>query len=706
LGERLAVLDSVLRFVGVEGSVASLLVHCDGGTVGAGGWLDLHDVWAVGEASSVASLSGMTLSGGTVSIARCAATGATLVSGLAITSGAVSVQCNRAGGRVLQSSGDYRMAGLPSVSVLPCDGCAAALACFDALTASFSDCVCGCSDGGVGEACLPFDVPVARSGGSGGGAQGCVSGVTVTDSVTVGGGRATACFDSVVFSGPITVAVDLRLTDAFADALNVTLRHCVLAGGAQLRIGGFSESTARLMPHVLVNMTNVTSLEGTIVLRGAMPLHSSVLLANSTLRATVGRSQYVPTTPGFEGFRHGPALVLDGVRLLSTRFVMTRSTLVCGGGSCAAILVERGLGVNLSSVFFMDNCAVNSQMHVMYALASDLRVGGGSVFSIQNSSWSVPSTEYGKAACVFKDVVVDGGSVLQILSSTFRLGFTMLKANTLTVTGGSWLVHRDNEFHSAYVVYVVMENGVTFCDQSVWSILHNSFAYGLYSFFTYMTTKWSPPSDSRPIIYGVCNEARGSPVTNYQEDLNIGAPVTVLDCGACTMEAACFAARTSSISGCECVCAAGGYGDTCLPAAVPDCLGPLPPPDAKDTEVRCVHGGSIDSVDYPDPGVRGLCLVNVTFTAAIVLDLSYFDAPQQTLNITLLKCVLMGLSIKGSGARVHVNIVSSMLDSGELEFRGVFGVSSQILVAGSMLVTTSGHAILFVKFALSANMTL
>ncbi|EAN98885.1 dispersed gene family protein 1 (DGF-1) [Trypanosoma cruzi] len=706
LGERLAVFDSVLRFVGVEGSVASSLVRCGGGTIGAGGWLELRDVWAVGEASSVASLSGVTLGGGAVSIARCAATGATLVSGSTITSGAVSVQCNRAGGRVLRSSGDYRLAGLPSVSVVPCDGCAAALACFDALTASFNDCVCGCRAGGVGESCLPFDVPPARAGGGGGGSQGCLSGVTLTESVTVGGGRATACFDSVVFSGPITVAVDLRLMDAFDNALNVTLRHCVLSGGAQLRIGGLSESTARLMPHAIVNMTNVTSLEGTIVLHGAMPLHSSVLLANSTLRATVGGSQYVPTTRGHAKSRHGPALVLDGVRLLSTRFVMTRSTLVCGGGSCAAMLVERGLGVNLSSVFYMDNCAVNSQMHVMYALASDLRVSGGSVFSIQNCSWSAPSTEYGKGACVFKDVVVDSGSVLQIVSSTFRLGFAMLMANTLTVTGGSWLVYRNNEFRTAHVVYVAKENGVAFRDQSVWSILENNFTYGSFSSFTYMTSNWSPPSDTRPIIYGVCNEARGSTVTNYQEELNIGAPVTVLDCGACTVGSVCFAARTSSISGRECVCASGGYGDTCLPAAAPDGLGPLPLPDAKNTEVRCVHGGSIDSLDVPDPGVRGLCFVNVTFTAAIVLDLSYFDAPQQTLNITLLQCVLMGLSIRGSGARVHVNVTSSMLDSGELEFRGVFGVSSQILVVGSTIVTTSGHAILFVEFTLSANMTL
>ncbi|RNC32459.1 dispersed gene family protein 1 (DGF-1), partial [Trypanosoma cruzi] len=459
--------------------------------------------------------------------------------------------------------------------------------------------------------------------------------------------------------------------------------------------------------HALVNMTNVTSVEGTIVLHGAMPLHSSVLLANSTLRATVGGSQYVPTTPGHARSRYGPALVLDGVRLLSTRFVMTRSTLVCGGESCAAILVERGLGVHLSSVFYMDNCAVVSQMHVMYALGSDLRVSGGSVFSVQNSLWSAPSIGFYEGACVFKDVAVDGGSVLQIVSSNFRLGFAMLIATTLTVTGGSWLVHRDNEFRTAYVVHVANENGVAFCDRSLWSILDNNFTYGSYSStIAHMTSNWLPPSDSRPTIYGVCNEIRGSPVTNYGEELNIGVPVTVLDCGACTVDAVCFAARTSSISGCECVCAAGGYGDTCLPAAVPDGLGPLPLPDARDTEVRCVHGGSISSVYDPDPGVRGLCFVNVTFTAAIVLDLSYFDAPQQTLNITLLQCILMGLSVRGSGVRVHVSVTSSMLDSGALEFRGVFGVSSQILVVGSAIVTTWSHAIAFLDFVFGANSTL
>ncbi|EKF98655.1 dispersed gene family protein 1 (DGF-1), putative, partial [Trypanosoma cruzi] len=211
----------------------------------------------------------------------------------------------------------------------------------------------------------------------------------------------------------------------------------------------------------------------------------------------------------------------------------------------------------------MDNCAVISETHVIYALASDLRVSGGSVFSIQNSSWGAPSTKLQEGACVFRDVAVAGGSVLQIVSSTFRLGFAMLIATTLTVTGDSWLVHRDNEFRTAYVVYVAKYDGVAFRDRSVWSILDNNITYGSYSSTTaYMTSRWLPPSDSRPTIYGVCNEAVGSPVTNYREELNIGTPVTVLD-------------------------------------------------------------------------------------------LWTFNAPQQTLNITLLQCVLMGLSIKGSGARVH-----------------------------------------------------
>ncbi|RNF09681.1 dispersed gene family protein 1 (DGF-1) [Trypanosoma rangeli] len=112
------------------------------------------------------------------------------------------------------------------------------------------------------------------------------------------------------------------------------------------------------------------------------------------------------------------------------------------------------------------------------------------------------------------------------------------------------------------------------------------------------------------------------------------------------------------------------------------------------------------AVGDPTPGVRGLCFVNVTFTAAIVLDLSSFAAPQQTLNITLLQCVFIGLSIKGSGERVYVNVTSSLLDSGHLQFLGSFGAGSQILLAGSVILATSHHAVYFPTFSLGVKSTL
>ncbi|RNF19836.1 dispersed gene family protein 1 (DGF-1) [Trypanosoma conorhini] len=114
----------------------------------------------------------------------------------------------------------------------------------------------------------------------------------------------------------------------------------------------------------------------------------------------------------------------------------------------------------------------------------------------------------------------------------------------------------------------------------------------------------------------------------------------------------------------------------------------------------------MNSVGDPGPGVRGLCFVNVTFTAAIALDLSSFDAPQQTLNITLLQCVFMGLSIRASGERVHVNVTSALLDSGHLQFEGDLGAGSQVLLAGSAILATADHAIYFQGFYLGVNSTL
>ncbi|KEG06335.1 dispersed gene family protein 1 (DGF-1), partial [Trypanosoma grayi] len=522
-------------------------------------------------------------------------------------------------------------------------------------------------------------------------------------------GDAGVCFDGVVLSGPITVVVDLSAMDAFADALNVTLRHCLLAGGALLRIRGVDEGAAGLLPRVLLSMTNVTVEEGTVVLQGALPSDSIVLLANSTMRATSSDSQYVPTTPGEESFKYGPALVLDGVRLLRTQFVVTRTSLTCEGTTCSAILVEHGLNMNQSSTFYMDNCVVKSSMYVMNFISSDLGVGGGSVFSVQNSSWRSSGTTYTAAAWLCRNVVVNGGSVLQFMSSVFRVNFILFSADTLTVDDGSWLLYRDNEFRAYYVMYVPDESRVWFRNQSAWSILRNSFLPGTFSsFYAYLVNYWYSPVLSSSTVYGACNTVMGTDVTDYGLNLELHVEVTSLDCGECAQSAECYAARTSGISGCKCECAPGGHGDLCLPAAVPDGLGPLPvsnDTDKNNTEVPCVYGGSLSSVSYPDSGVLGLCFVDVTFTAPITIDAHLFDAPQQIINITLLRCFLSGMAITAGGERVYVNVSSSSLETSYVQIMGSFGENSQILFVDNVFLTAIIYG-LYIQCTLGVNSTM
>ncbi|KAF5223635.1 hypothetical protein ECC02_003367 [Trypanosoma cruzi] len=707
-GNRLTVSLSVLRFVNVVGRMEAPVVTASGGKIGDGGWLELYRVWALNDRSSAALLSSVTVSsGGVVSVARCAVTGKTLVAGPVMTNGGVvSVQCNRADGKLLRSAVEYRSAGLPSVNVVPCDGCDKTQNCFGALTTSFSECSCRCARGGAGAACLPPGVPIAKAGG----AQGCVRGVALTESVTIGGEQATLCLEAVVFSGPITVTVDLRSMDVFADALKVTLRHCLLEGGAQLRIKGVEEDTARLMPGVLVNMENVTSLEGTILLQHRLPANSKVLLADSTLRATVNGSQYVPTTSGDKESRYGPVLVLDGVRLLSSQLVVTRSTFICSGDSCAAILVERDLLLDKKSSFYMDNCAVNAHHHVMGFIASKLTVGGGSVFAIQNNSWRVRTIERLGDAWQCESITITGGSVLQIAGNKFGPSESVIRMQSLTVNKGSWLVQRDNDFR---VKSVFLLDQVEFETGSTWSVLRNNFlpvpgAYSGASMWNYFSFS-TPPETMKPTVYVSCNNLNGMPLEDYGR-IAMRMNLTPYGCGECTWIAEGFAAKAIKSTGNKCgyKCAADSYGFSCLPAEVPMKLGPRPPLPVAPAEIPCVRGGTVNELAAPTPGVSGLCFVGLHFTSPLVIDMSDFRPATRTINITLLQCRLSGLRLTGNSEyAVHMSMTDSTVDEGSVVFDGVFALGSRIRVVDSVVDTAGPLGIIFeADFGVNASILL
>ncbi|RNC39019.1 putative dispersed gene family protein 1 (DGF-1), partial [Trypanosoma cruzi] len=388
LGERLAVFDSVLRFVGVEGSVASSLVRCDGGTVGGSGWLDMHDVWAVGEASSVASLSGVTLSGGTVSIACCAATGATLVFGLTITSGAVSVQCNRAGGRVLQSSGDYRMAGLPSMSVVLCDGCAAALACFDALTASFSYRACSCLLGGYGEACMPVGAPALPPAVGTASSAFFREGVTVQSVFVVPAGASEVTLRHVVLD---RVSPVLYVPWMARDGVRIVVQNVSLLNGAVLYVmgggalrGAVAAGSDESGP-VELSVCEVEALNGALVLTDTFLAGSVLTVTDSLLVAT--KPTPLVYLPGSQSSPYAPVLVLSGLRLVRSVLVVSGValvTVVTGGWTVVvdgAVLELVGGGVALDAAVFGGEYALYASARVVASGGAVLRVSGSQVYA-------------------------------------------------------------------------------------------------------------------------------------------------------------------------------------------------------------------------------------------------------------------------------------------------------------------------------------
>ncbi|ORC89928.1 dispersed gene family protein 1 (DGF-1), partial [Trypanosoma theileri] len=696
-GNSFTLTDSILRLARVDGRVSSgpLLNFGSGSVISTHGWLDLHNVMSTGDSTaSIASLSQVKLAGGVLSIARSAAVGATLLTGPHVQSGKISVQCNRANGKLLQSPEEYRSAGLSAVEVVPCDSCARELSCFAGLTSSMPNCACRCSPGGVGPSCLPMDVPLAKADKK---EKECMRGVAVTKSMTIGQGQSNVCFEAVAFSGPIIVTVDLRSMNTLAKTLDVTLQRCMLAGGAQLRIRGFDKDIAKMMPRVSLSVTNMTSTEGTIVLQGVLPEMSSVLLADSMLSSSVNESKYVITSSGNKSIKYSPVLVLDGVKFVSTNFVLTRTTMMCAGSSCAVILVEHGLTLEKKSGFYMDNCGVNAAGNVVNFISSDLNILDRSVFSLRNNSWRVKSEGTGNAWECNK-IALKGGSVLEMTGNTMSLQKSVINMDLLKVEGNSWLLQRENEFQCEYVFKA---EKVEFAEKNVWSVIRNKFWKPSLSRYG-GADMWNQPISNNYqdlTVYGVCNYRFGEPVLDYTR-LSMPKTVQKVECNTCSASAECFNGKAASSDntnasnkgGCKCKCASGGHGDFCLPVAPPKSLGPLPPPEVGATDIPCVYGGNISSITSPVLGTSGMCFIGVHFTSPIVIDLSEFRPKRKTINITFVQCTMSSVSLTGvKDYAVHMNMRASTITDGKLVLGGKFGSESHIQLVDSIIDTTDAE---------------
>ncbi|RNC33607.1 dispersed gene family protein 1 (DGF-1), partial [Trypanosoma cruzi] len=141
-------------------------------------------------------------------------------------------------------------------------------------------------------------------------------------------------------------------------------------------------------------------------------------------------------------------------------------------------------------------------------------------------------------------------------------------------------------------------------------------------------------------ILAACNTVNGEKEVKYSIPSVYNA--TILTCSdPCILATSCFPAYTTTASsdGCACTCAEGGYGDACLPVALPE-------PPSTDGADLCVRDVSVDVEVDAGLGTSVVCYVGVTFAADVVVDVGSMSGSVR--NVTLAKCTFVG------GASVYV----------------------------------------------------
>ncbi|ORC83730.1 dispersed protein family protein 1 (DGF-1), partial [Trypanosoma theileri] len=705
LGDSLTMSRSVFRLVRLNANIANPLLHAGGGTIGVDAWLDIYGVRVsavagAGESSSslVASLSSVTLDGGVVSIVHSIASGATFATAPTVTSGIISVQCNRLGTKVLEDTNDYTAAGMLSVNVAPCFSCVENQRCFTALTSSFlpNNCTCSCSSGSFGRSCLPFDVPFAKLN-----SRPCITGITITESATLGFEDPSLCFNNVTLSGPITVIVDLRQMNTYVDSVYVTLSKCLLTGGAQLIINGLN-SIEEWMPPLKVDMKEDTSNEATIVFQSQMPRKSRIILDKSELYATTDGSLYVPTTTGEEDKKYGPVLVLNNLWLFESQLVITETRFTCVGEMCSSILVEHNLNLQERTSFFLYGCLIYAQNHGMYFLASDLYVLSSSVLSLQLNKWY----SYGVGALKSQQIVLRDRGVLHLYWNFFFVGYSIFTASNITIEKESLLSLRRCGCNTMLLFHVDdVKGNINVLDNSVWSLHRLTLAEGWYMANTVWATNDLYPvvsADSK--VYGGNFWHLGTIMNDYSF-VKVNTPVTVFPTFDCAKELYCYLPFTKSVTGsCVCVCTAGGYGPYCLPAPLDGIVFKPSFMTPKET-VYCIRRQTLGNILMAETHV-GFCFIDVNFNAPVAFVPASPVKPNY--NITFLRCNFMGLRIMEGNTNYLITIDASVFqvpstESAALTLKGAFKDGSTIIIKNNTITSLANSGILFDTNSIGTN---
>ncbi|RNC32215.1 dispersed gene family protein 1 (DGF-1), partial [Trypanosoma cruzi] len=636
---------SVLRVVGNSGSVSYAIYSLSFFTVQRSIWLDWRDndvglgaifkVWDSAfvsiDGSSVVTLTGckmgsMGLSGPLLSRAN---VGYRFVAG-----------CLTVAGRVLTTAAELELNGITNVTtVAACGECTRDGDCFAPLTTAVIDCKCQCAAGGHGDVCVPAPVPAGPppppmplppppppppAGG-------CISDMVYPEvAQAVGSGLSWLCYRNVTFSGGgmiLTVLIGAMT----GDVANVTFDGCTWRDGAVLVLLGNAHAAVGSLNIVVAGNTFDDAL---LSPEGDFPPHTNITISGNRFTVTrlISRSGLDLDSPSCVAM-NGLVISNDSAVVLSGNVFQTVTA-----SSSAIHVVGSPLRVLWRSLF----AVMGNMFHMAGGDGSLIYIGGSrhsSSLSVLNNSavvvrGNVVSSQVQCVIFLRWALIVESFSAVVFQGNDMQRSLAVFYSKFLSyIYYNSWLQLSGNLCReSPSKAFVYIDYTVNIRDSTV-SVSGNRFISSAGT----PTVLWIPtiPRElTNGAIVAVCNTVNGEERVQYV--IPSVYNVTISTCsGPCTIAASCFPAYTTTASsdGCACTCTEGGYGDACLPVAVPE-------PPSTDGADLCVRDVSVDVEVNVSFGTSVVCYVCVTFAADVVVDVGLMSGSVR--NVTLVNCTLVG----------------------------------------------------------------
>ncbi|RNC35309.1 dispersed gene family protein 1 (DGF-1), partial [Trypanosoma cruzi] len=500
----------------------------------------------------------------------------------------------------------------------------------------------------------------------------------------VGGGLSWLCYRNVTFSGG-GMSLTVLIGAMTGDVANVIFDGCTWRDGAVLLLLGNAYAAVGALNIVV---TGSTFYDALLSPEGVFPPHTNITISGNRFTVTrlIPRTGLDLDSPSCVAM-NGLAISNDSAAVLSGNVFQS-----VVASSSAIRVVGSALSVSWHSVF----AVMGNAFHMDGGDSTLMRLEGSrrssSLSVLNNSAVVIRGNFVSRPVKYFMHIlsalIVESQSSVVFRGNEMRGSLTVFYSSYFSnIYYHSWLQLSGNLCRvSPSEAFVYIHYTVNLRDSTV-SVSGNQLMSSTGAPTVLRIPKRSSDLTNGAIV-AACNTVNGEEEANYVIPSVYNA--TILTCSdPCTLAASCFPAYTTTTSsdGCACTCAEGGYGDACLPVAVPE-------PPSTDGADLCVRDVRVEVEVNAGFRTSVTCYVGVTFAADVVVDVESMSGSVR--NVTLSNCTFLGraslyvvgwLSDPSAGQRADVLI--SGLESrsgGGVVVANRFPPGSRVTVVDSVLI--------------------